>query len=152
MRKLILSIICFTLFFAFSCPVFAESRVSVTASELQLTGAFDFIKDIFVPKDNYFNNQIAKLNDNVNRKLGGIAYLYHMIEYFFKTLNSPPAQSDFTFSIPDNFVYDGFKGTSNDMLLFAKPFIRIIKAVTTAFLVIITAIACYRKLVTFFEK
>lgn len=144
-------LISFFLFFSLSCSVHAVDVLLTSDSGFTFSSVLDFIKDIFVPKENYFNNQIAKLNDNVNKKLGGVAYLYHLIESFFNTLLSAPS-ADFSFSVPDGFFGSGFKGAKFDFFHMAKPFIRLLRTSFTAFVCLITAVVCYRKIVKLFEK
>lgn len=154
MKRFALIIICISLFFAFSAPVFAldsADPVVTTSSGFSFSAITDFIVHIFVPHSNYFNNKIAVLNDNVNKKLGGVAYLFHMITYFFKTMQNCP-YTDFKVSMPEGFFYSGYKGFTQDVFLFAKPFIRLLRSVIVGFICIITAIACYKKLIVLFEK
>ena len=90
-------------------------------------------KSLFVPSDHYFYNKVAELNNNVNKKLGGVAQLYHIIENFFKSLNMPDNEANLSFTV-------------------AKPFVRLLKDVFNVCLCILTAIACYHKLRGFFTE
>lgn len=111
-----------------------------------------FFKSIFVPSDRYFYNKVAQLNDNVNKKLGGVAQLYHIIENFLKSLDMPDAEASLSFNMPDNFYYDGYKGMNINIFSLAKPFVRLLKDVFNTGLCILTAIACYHKLRGFFTE
>lgn len=111
----------------------------------------NFIKALFVPSDNYFQNKIQVLNEKVNAKLGGVAYLYNMLDSFFKTLSSGAPNTDLKFSVPNNYLYSGYKGFDFDFLYSAKPYIKLLKDVLTAACYLLTGIICYHKLRTFFS-
>lgn len=132
------------LIFSFSTPVYA-------ASDSETSNWYDGIVDFFVPDENYFNNKSAELNDHVNKKLGGVSYLFQMLHSFFSTLQTAP-DNEFEFAIPDNHLFKGFKGSSGNLFAGAVPFIRILRSSISAFFCIVTAIACYRKVITIFEK
>lgn len=151
MKKLIVLLLCITLFFSLSISVCA-SDVSPTADEGFTFGTIlEFIKDIFVPSTNYFNNKIAVLNNNINDRLGGVAYLFQMINSFFDTLKTAPL-TEFNFSVPDGMYGSDYKGFSIDVFSMAKPFIRILRSVSIAFMCLFTGIICYKKLIKLFEK
>ena len=42
-----------------------------------------FIRDIFVPDGNYFNNQLSRLNRHINSRFAGLGELYQMIDSFY---------------------------------------------------------------------
>lgn len=144
MKKLIS--ICFTLMLllSLSIPAFA-----VDAEDEQANTSF--IKSLFVPSDNYFQNKMQVLNDKVNAKLGGVAYLYNMLQSFFTTLDSGAPDVGINFSLPNGYLYNGYKGFKYDFLYTAKPYIKLMKDVLTAACYLITGIVCYHKLRTFFS-
>lgn len=151
MKAISMIVIVSSLFFALSGSAHAVEVSTVSDGGFTFSSILDFVKDIFVPKDNYFNNQIAKLNNNVNKKLGGVAYLYKMVESFFSTLQTAPS-TDYTVSVPNGFFGSGYKGFDLDFFHMAKPFINLMRAVITAFICIGTAVVCYRKIIKLFEK
>lgn len=151
MKKLIVLLLCITLFFSLSISVFA-SDVSPTADEGFTFGTIlEFIKDIFVPSTNYFNNKIAVLNNNINDRLGGVAYLFQMINSFFDTLKTAPL-TEFKVSVPDGLYGSDFNGIDVDVFSHAKPFLRLLRSSVIAFMCLFTGIICYKKLIKLFEK
>lgn len=112
---------------------------------------WDWIKSVFVPSPDYFSNKMAVLNDKLNTKLGGVAYLFLMLRYFFKTLDTVP-DAGLMLNIPSGFYFEGYSGLSLDLLTTARPFIRVFRGVSTGAICIFTAIAIYHKLRTMFEQ
>lgn len=140
-RHIIFLAFVFALLLAFSCAAFAAAG-SDGGGGFNLWG---FIKSIFVPGKDYFQNKMAVLNDKINRKLGGVAYLYLMINYFFKTLDSVPGAS-IKFSLPNGYFYQGYTGMSVDLLSYAGTYVKVLKDVLTASYCLFIAIVCYHKL------
>jgi hypothetical protein len=71
--------------------------VPVLAADGQSRGFFDtladigmFIRNLFVPDGDYFNDQLSSLNDHINSRFAGLGQLYQMINDFFKILATPP--------------------------------------------------------------
>lgn len=151
MRKILALVMVLLVLLTISLPVFAAN----TDDERPPT-FFHYLanlfKSIFVPSDRYFYNKTAELNNNINKKLGGVAQLYHIIENFFKSLDMPDANASLSLNMPNDFFYDGYKGTKVDIFSMAKPFIRLLKDVFNVALCILTAIACYHKLRGFFTE
>lgn len=110
-----------------------------------------FIRDLFVPDGNYFNNQLSSLNDHINSRFAGLGQLYQMINHFFQQLqNAPTAKLGLT--IPSNFFFPGYRGTKVDFLLSARPYIELLRDVLNASACLLTAIICYHKLRHFFTE
>lgn len=151
MRKILALVMVLLVLLTISLPVFAAN----TDDEKPPT-FFHYLanlfKSVFVPSDHYFYNKTAELNNNINKKLGGVAQLYHIIENFFKSLDMPDANASLSLNMPNDFFYDGYKGTKVDIFAMAKPFIRLLKDVFNVTLCILTAIACYHKLRGFFTE
>lgn len=151
MKRILATLMILLVLLAVAVPVMAANN-----DEAKPPSFFHYLADlfrkIFVPSDDYFYNKVAELNNNVNKKLGGVAQLYHIIENFFKSLNMPDAEANIGFSLPDNFYFDGYKGVSVNIFSMAKPFIRLLKDVFNVGLCILTAIACYHKLRGFFNE
>lgn len=110
-----------------------------------------FIRDIFVPDGNYFNNQLSRLNRHINSRFAGLGELYQMIDSFFKTLSNPPPVS-LSLTIPNNFLFSGYRGTRVAFMAPAQPYLKLIRDVLTAAVCLLTAIVCYHKLRTFFTE
>lgn len=151
MKKLLAVLMILVLLFALAVPSLAASEDKEKPPTFFHYLA-DLFKSIFVPSDHYFYNKVAQLNDNVNKKLGGVAQLYHIIENFFKSLDMPDAEANLSFSLPDGWYYDGYKGASVNLFAMAKPFIRLLRDVFNVGLCILTAVACYHKLRGFFTE
>lgn len=92
----------------------------------------------------------TELNEKAKAKLGGVADLYRLMEDFFSALDNGGAYS-FTFSIPDNAFMSGSKGFSVDYMEPVQPVVHILHDVLTAFICIMTAVACYHKLRKLFD-
>lgn len=137
------------LFSLLSMTVFADS--SSTGIFSGLGDIARFLKRLIVPDANYFHNELASLSKHANDRLGGVAYLYLMINNFFNQLKNVPNMA-LNFSIPNNFYFRGFQGVNIDVLGAAKPFIDLIRNVLTSAACLFTAVTCYHKLRTFFQQ
>lgn len=132
--------------------------VPVLAADGQSRGFFDtladigmFIRNLFVPDGDYFNDQLSSLNDHVNSRFAGLGQLYQMINDFFKILASPPNVS-LNLTIPNNFLFPGYRGTSVDVFASGRVYIDFIRNVLNASACLFTAITCYHKLRHFFTE
>lgn len=156
MRKTVGGFMVFVLVFSFfSVSSFAATSEDAPADNGIFGGLSDvlsFVKDIFIPKPDYFHNKITALNDKINDKLGGVAYLYNMIKEFLSDLSRGASAADLTFSVPKNFLYSGYGGFSIDFLQSSKPYIKLLNDVLTAAFCIFTGIMCYHKLRTIFAE
>lgn len=130
--------------------------VPAFAADGESGGGIDmtFFKSLFVPAPNYFYNKVQQLNEKVNEKFGGLAYLYQMLDNFFTTLKNPPASSALAVSMPDNFLYKGYRGFKYDLFgaSVVKPYVSMLRKVFTGFCCLLTGIACYHKLRTFLSE
>lgn len=126
-----------------SAPVFASSGSNDNG------GFFDSFIGLFVPDENYFENKIEELNNRVNQKLGGLGYLYKTIESFFKNLNAAPS-SEVDITLPNSF--SSGKPIKVNLFGMGSSFLPIARGAITCFMLLITAVVCYKKLITLFEK
>lgn len=110
-----------------------------------------FFVRLIVPDKNYFHNALGAISAHANERLGGVAYLYHMINNFFNELRYAPT-AGLSFSLPNNFFFRGYRGMNFDFLASAKPYVDFIRNVTTAAYCIFIGICCYHKLRTFFNE
>ena len=92
-----------------------------------------FIRNLFVPDGDYFNDQLSSLNDHVNSRFAGLGQLYQMINDFFKILASPPDVS-LRLTIPNNFLFPGYRGTSVDVFASGRVYIDFIRNVLNCLL------------------
>ena len=74
-----------------------------------------------------------------------------MINDFFRILSSPPDVS-LNLTIPNNFLFPGYRGTRVDIFITARPYIDLIRNVLNASACLFTAITCYHKLRHFFTE
>ena len=132
--------------------------VPVLAADGQSRGFFDtladigmFIRNLFVPDGDYFNDQLSSLNDHINSRFAGLGQLYQMINDFFRILSSPPDVS-LNLTIPNNFLFPGYRGTRVDIFITARPYIDLIRNVLNASACLFTSITCYHKLRHFFTE
>ena len=132
--------------------------VPVLAADGQSRGFFDtladigmFIRNLFVPDGDYFNDQLSSLNDHVNSRFAGLGQLYQMINDFFKILASPTDLS-LRLTIPYNFLFPRYRGTSVDVFASGRVYIDFIRNVLNASACLFTAITCYHKLRHFFTE
>ena len=126
--------------------------VPVLAADGQSRGFFDtladigmFIRNLFVPDGDYFNDQLSSLNDHVNSRFAGLGQLYQMI-------NASPPDISLRLTIPNNFLFPGYRGTSVDFFTSARPYIDFMRNVLNASACLFTAIVCYHKLRHFFTE
>ena len=143
MQKLSRLILPVLLALLLTVPAFADSPVPAAEESI-------FV-NLFVPADDYFVRKSAQLSAHANEKLGGVADLYHMINDFFSAFDQARTSS-FIVSIPDNFYADGSRGFALNVFSWGTSIIRVIKAILTAAVCLITAIACYHKLRKFFKE
>ena len=132
-------------------PAFADSPAPTAEGDSFWGGIGTFFTNLFVPADDYFVRKSAQLSAHANEKLGGVADLYHMINDFFEAFDQARTSS-FIFSLPNNFYADGSRGFSLNVFSWGTSIIRVIKAILTAAVCILTAIACYHKLRKFFKE
>lgn len=116
-----------------------------------LKEAANFLKRLIVLDANYFHNKLGDLSARVNERFGGLAYLYLMLNDFFTSLRNAPT-IEFMMNIPNNFLYRGYKGISLNFFTSAKPYISFLRGTLTASSCLFTAVICYKKLLTFFNR
>ena len=109
----------------------------------------NFIKSLVVPPANYWHNRLAVLNGMVNEKFAGLGQLYRTLDDFFRRL-SDPAAGQLVATIPNDFLFQGYRGFSMDFFSAAAPYIRFLRAVLSGACFLLTAIVCYHKVRTFF--
>lgn len=149
-RIFVILLLMFVCFFACSVVTFAADD-SGGGFFPSFGDILDFIKNIFIPKPNYFVNKFADLNGKVNDKLGGIAYLYSTLNNFFKALSGGAPDIGLAFTIPANYLFSGHKGISVDALTSARPYLKFMKDVLNVSCCLFTATCCYHKLRVIFE-
>mgnify|MGYP001028454877 CR=1 FL=1 len=111
----------------------------------------NFVKSLVVPPANYWHNRLALLNSMVNAKFAGLGQLYRTLDDFFRRL-SDPAAGQIIASIPDDFLFRGYRGFSMNFFGAAAPYIRFLRAVLSGACFLFTAIVCYHKVRTFFTE
>lgn len=148
-RKVLFIVCLLALFLAFSSVAFAAEGGGGIFSGLESLA--NFFKRIFVPDKDYFMNKITGLNDRLNDRFGGIAYLYQLLHHFFSALGSSSTAS-ITFKLPNNYFFEGYRGMTIDFFQLAKPYINVLRSVLTSAYVLFIAICCYHRLRTLFRE
>lgn len=150
-KKIIVLLVVFLLSFTIlSFSVFADTAQS-NSFVSDIGEIARFFKRLVVPEPNYFHNKLGALSQHINERLGGVSYLYQMINNFFKQLKNVPDVS-LAFSLPDNFLFPGYRGFSYNFFESARPYVKVFRDVATATCYLSTAIICYHKLRTFFQQ
>ncbi len=111
----------------------------------------NFIKFLVVPPANYWHNRLMVLNNMINTKFAGLGQLYRTLDDFFRRL-SDPAVGQLVATIPNDFLFRGYRGFSVDFFGAAAPYIRFLRAVLSGTCFLFTAIVCYHKVRTFFTE
>ncbi len=153
MKRTIALLFALLILSAVSVPAFAldGNPPPADTSILSISDVYQAVKNIVVPKEDYFYHKLDHINDLVNEKFAGLGHLYLMIHQFFTRLNNPQPAS-LSITLKDNFFYDGYQGMTFDFLSVAAPYISFFRLVTSAACCILTAIACYHKLRTIFRE
>ncbi len=151
MRKIVSLILPVLLAVLLTVPAFADSPAPAVEDGSFWGGIGTFFVNLFVPADDYFVRKSAQLSAHANEKLGGVADLYHMINDFFDAFDQARTSS-FYFQHPSGFFTPGSPGFNINLFNGVEPVIRVIKAILTAAVCLITAIACYHKLRKFFKE
>ncbi len=154
MKRLTAVFLMIILLFSFPLSAAAAGRDTIPVSPssvLSLADVYQAVKNIFVPKEDYFHNKLNHLNNLVNDRFAGLGHLYLMLNSFFNRLNNPK-EASLTFTLPQNYFFAGSGGFTGDLLYSAKPYINMLRGVLNGALCIYTAIVCYHKLRKFFSE
>lgn len=162
MSKSLLSVfLVFLLLMSFICVAYAsDTGVDDTAGFLSkllsffnnfFDNLYEFVRGIFIPSNDFFPNQIQQLQDKVNEKMGGVGYLYDMLKSFFDGLKNTTVSTPLNFSLPDNFLFDGYKGMSIDFLASGAVYVKFLRDFANVLICLATAFVCYKKLTSFFS-
>lgn len=158
MKRLIAILMTAAVLICLPLPALAMERDAVPVPPPSVLSIFDTladvyqaVKNIFVPKEDYFHNKLNHLNNLVNDRFAGLGHLYLMLNSFFKRLNNPK-EASLTFTLPENYFFSGSGGFTGDLLFSARPYINMLKAVLNGTVCIYTAIVCYHKLRKFFSE
>ncbi len=151
MKKIVSLILPVLLAVLLTIPAAADAPAPAAAEDSFWGGIGTFFTNLFVPADDYFVRKSAQLSAHANEKLGGVADLYHMINDFFDAFDQARTSS-FYFQQPNGFFTPGSPGFRINVFSSVESIIRVIKAILTAAVCLITAIACYHKLRKFFKE
>lgn len=109
----------------------------------------DFFKWIFVPEDGYFDDWFNEIRTAFTAKLGGIGTLFDTLSSSFEALqNGTAGKSNLILSIPKDYIYKGFGGSTVNLL--SKDLTVMfnwIRNTITAIIIVITAIVCFKKVI-----
>ena len=119
-----------------------------------LKGFWDKLKDffvgLFVPEEGYFQQWYQSLKTAVDKKLSAISALYNGLTGFFNGLSGRDVFV--VIEIPANHFYSGSPAVSADIFATLGSVLSFLRGVLTGFVVLLTAIICYKKLVTIFSE
>ena len=119
-----------------------------------LKGFWDKLKDffigLFIPEEGYFQQWYQSLKTEVDKKLSAISALYNGLTGFFNGLSGRDASV--ILEIPANHFYDGSPAVSADIFDKLGSVVSFLRGILTGFIVLFTAIICYKKLVTIFSE
>lgn len=134
------------LFCGFCLPVFASDGS-------QSDGSFwSGLKDVIVPSDDFFEDFSNDISSAVDRKFGAVGDLVEQIKKGFASLSDSSSAGTLTLTMPDNILFNGYKGTSVNILGGIGTFASWFKAFFSVFLIVVTIIFCYRRLIAMFNK
>lgn len=112
----------------------------------------DFVKSIFIPDEDYFNEWYESIRSKANEKFSALFYLYDVLTDTFKSQQGGDYTRSVFLNIPANHFYAGSPAIKADLLEWALPFAAGFRGFLTACVIIFTGIICYRRLVVIFEK
>lgn len=151
-KKYFSVVIAFCIMIIFSFPAYASSpSFPVAFSFPSFHDLGDFFVSLFVPGEDYFNDNLRSLNDLINSRFGGLGELYQIINNFFSIFQSS-RPAEITFSLPSNYFFPGYRGFSYNVFALAAPYISFVRNVLNSSCILFTAIACYHKLRVFFSE
>lgn len=110
-----------------------------------------FLGRLFVPEANYFYDQLNDINGLINSRFGGFADLFLILHDFLENLKLASSRS-LVFSVPDGFLFAGYKGISVDLFSSAAPYLAFMRNFLNGCLVLYTVVVCYHKLRLFFDR
>lgn len=107
-----------------------------------------FFKDLIIPPPDYFKNWFEEVKTKFSEKMGSLATFFDSIGGIFDGLKSKSYEkSKVMFTVPDNSIFMGYKGTSVDLLGFASSWLSWLRTIFNGILVLFTGLICYRKLI-----
>ncbi len=110
----------------------------------------DFFIGLFVPEEGYFQHWYQSLKIEVDEKLSAISALYNGLTGFFSNLSGRDVS--LVLEIPANHFYNGSPFISADIFENLSSVLSFLRGILTGFIVLSTAIICYKKLVTIFSE
>lgn len=111
----------------------------------------DFFKKIFIPEDDFFTKWYQDIKNVVDKKFAAIFGIFDILKKSFESIGNL-SSNGLILNIPAGHFFNSFGGTSVDLLKFVVPFLNHIKSWLTMFVVFITAIVCYKRIVVLFEQ
>lgn len=117
-----------------------------------LDGLLDGIKDLFLPSEDYLQNWFDEIRDAASEKFGAIFDLYEILKEAAAAIQQETGEDKtFIWSIGANKMYPGSPAVTVDIFQTAVPYFSKIRGWFTVILVILTAVICYRRIVSIFE-
>ena len=115
-----------------------------------LTNFYQAVKNIFVPREDYFHNRLSDLNKLAQSRFGGFAQLFFIFYDFFNELKNATS-SGMVLSIPAGF-FGSHAAIEVDFLntSVVRVFVGFIYVLCNSLVCLGTAIVCYKKIHRFF--
>lgn len=105
---------------------------------------------LFVPSDDFFSSYFEEIRSSASVKMGGLLSLYNAMLDAFQSLNGDTPT--LKLEIPENRLFPSSPLISVNILENASTYVLWVKRFLTGFVVLFTAVVCYRRLVTLFEQ
>ncbi len=119
-----------------------------------LSGFWDALKSafmgLFVPSNGFFTDYFQDIQIVASVKMGGLFSLYNAMLDAFQSLNGDTPSM--TFEIPANSMFPSSPLVTFNVLGNVGTYVKWVKGILTGIVVLVTAILCYRRLVTLFEQ
>lgn len=119
-----------------------------------LSGFWDALKSafmgLFVPGNGFFTDYFQEIQTVASAKMGGLFSLYNAMLDAFQSLNGDTPSM--IFEIPASSMFPSSPLITFNVLGNVSTYVKWVKGILTGIVVLVTAILCYRRLVTLFEQ
>lgn len=103
---------------------------------------------IFVPEDGYLQQWYNDIKTAFEKKVGGLSSAFSNLSSAFNSLKtSAEERTKIILTLPDNWIFQGYKGTSVDLLGYAGGFMSFLRNIFNGIILISTIIICYKNLI-----
>lgn len=117
-----------------------------------LSSFWDKLIGLFVPSDGFFDDWFAELRAAAMKKFGSLSKLSDDLNAAFEQMKNTTSSGGLILDVPANHFYKGFPGVRVDLLKSVSSVLGTIRGWLTAVCVVLTAVACYKRLIVLFEQ